>query len=81
MKHNEIDWTFQNKRVWCEFLEPKSLNYLFLCILCRSSEEDIGHMNASATNENVTFREKKDYSHLGFTYLGDRSPVETTTEL
>ncbi|KAJ4436897.1 hypothetical protein ANN_17029 [Periplaneta americana] len=46
-----------------------------------SSEEDIGHMNASATNENVTFREKKDYSHLGFTYLGDRSPVETTTEL
>ncbi|PSN56931.1 Cadherin-99C [Blattella germanica] len=47
----------------------------------RSSEEDIGHMNASATNENVTFREKKDYSHLGFTYLGDRSPVETTTEL
>lgn len=47
----------------------------------RSSEEDIGHMNASATNENVTFREKRDYSHLGFTYLGDRSPVETTTEL
>nr|CAD7426011.1 unnamed protein product [Timema monikensis] len=47
----------------------------------RSSEEDPGHLNASATNENVMFREKKDYSHLGFTYLGDRSPVETTTEL
>jgi hypothetical protein len=53
----------------------------YLYMLCRSSEEDIGHMNASATNENVTFREKRDYSHLGFTYLGDRSPVETTTEL
>ncbi|XP_068081396.1 cadherin-99C isoform X2 [Anabrus simplex] len=47
----------------------------------RSSDDEIGHMNASATNENVTFREKKDYSHLGFTYLGDKSPVETTTEL
>nr|CAD7198411.1 unnamed protein product [Timema douglasi] len=47
----------------------------------RSSEDDPGHLNASATNENVMFREKKDYSHLGFTYLGDRSPVETTTEL
>lgn len=49
----------------------------------RSSEDEMGHihMNASATNENVTFREKKDYSHLGFTYLGDKSPVETTTEL
>jgi hypothetical protein len=57
------------------------LAHLDLCVLCRSSEEDIGHMNASATNENVTFREKRDYSHLGFTYLGDRSPVETTTEL
>jgi hypothetical protein len=58
------------------YLVHSSLN-----IFCRSSEEDIGHMNASATNENVTFREKRDYSHLGFTYLGDRSPVETTTEL
>ena len=57
------------------------LAHLDLSVLCRSSEEDIGHMNASATNENVTFREKRDYSHLGFTYLGDRSPVETTTEL
>ncbi|KAG8223912.1 hypothetical protein J437_LFUL001992 [Ladona fulva] len=46
-----------------------------------SDDEGHGHMNASVTNENVTFREKKDYSHLGFTYLGDRSPVETTTEL
>ncbi|XP_047001442.1 cadherin-99C [Schistocerca americana] len=45
------------------------------------SDDNSSHMNASATNENVTFREKKDYSHLGFTYLGDRSPVETTTEL
>ncbi|KAG8256727.1 hypothetical protein J6590_063040 [Homalodisca vitripennis] len=35
----------------------------------------------SSTNENVTFREKKDYSHLGFNYLIDRSPIETTTEL
>lgn len=36
-------------------------------------------MNASPTNENVMFKEKKDYSHLGFSY--DHSPVETTTEL
>lgn len=45
------------------------------------SEEDLRAINASSTNENVTFREKKDYSHLGFTYLGETSPVETTTEL
>ncbi|CAH0553168.1 unnamed protein product [Brassicogethes aeneus] len=44
----------------------------------RSSDED--DLNASPTNENVMFREKKDYSHLGFTY-GDHSPIETTTEL
>lgn len=37
-------------------------------------------MNASASNENVMFKGKRDYSHLGFTY-GDHSPVETTTEL
>lgn len=37
--------------------------------------------NPSPSNDNVTFRERKDYSHLGFTYLGDQSPVETTTEL
>ncbi|KAL1123607.1 hypothetical protein AAG570_002683, partial [Ranatra chinensis] len=42
------------------------------------SDDEIGH---SLTNENVTFREKKDYSHLGFNYLMDRSPIETTTEL
>ena len=35
----------------------------------------------SPSNDNVVFRERKDYSHLGFTYLGDQSPVETTTEL
>ncbi|XKL62751.1 hypothetical protein PGB90_002584 [Kerria lacca] len=46
----------------------------------RSSEEDLPP-NSSATNENVTFREKRDYSQLGFNYLMDRSPVETTTEL
>lgn len=38
-------------------------------------------LSASPSNDNVTFRERKDYSHLGFTYLGDQSPVETTTEL
>ncbi|BES91603.1 Cadherin domain [Nesidiocoris tenuis] len=43
------------------------------------SDDDIH--NASPTNDNVTFREKKDYSHLGFNYLMDRSPIETTTEL
>lgn len=46
----------------------------------RSDDERITR-NASSTNENVTFREKKDYSHLGFNYLIDRSPIETTTEL
>ncbi|CAH0392596.1 unnamed protein product [Bemisia tabaci] len=40
-----------------------------------------GHLNVSATNENVLFKEKKDYSQMGFNYLIDRSPVETTTEL
>ncbi|CAH1113662.1 unnamed protein product [Psylliodes chrysocephalus] len=43
----------------------------------RSSDED--EMNASPTNDNVMFKEKKDYLNLGFTY--DHSPVETTTEL
>ncbi|XP_014216092.1 cadherin-99C [Copidosoma floridanum] len=38
-------------------------------------------LSASPSNDNVVFRERKDYSHLGFTYLGDQSPVETTTEL
>lgn len=45
----------------------------------RGSDDD-EEMNASPSNENVMFKEKKDYSHMGFTY-GDRSPVETTTEL
>ncbi|KAJ8937490.1 hypothetical protein NQ314_011880 [Rhamnusium bicolor] len=43
-----------------------------------SSDED--EMNASPTNDNVMFKEKKDYLNLGFSY-GDHSPVETTTEL
>ncbi|XP_034940694.1 cadherin-99C [Chelonus insularis] len=38
-------------------------------------------LSASPSNDNVTFRERKDYSHLGFTYLSEQSPVETTTEL
>ena len=38
-------------------------------------------LSSSPSNDNVTFRERKDYSHLGFTYLGEQSPVETTTEL
>ncbi|XP_015606364.1 cadherin-99C isoform X1 [Cephus cinctus] len=38
-------------------------------------------LSPSPSNDNVTFKERKDYSHLGFTYLGDQSPVETTTEL
>lgn len=44
------------------------------------SDDEIGH-NSSPTNDNITFREKKDYSHLGFNYLMDRSSIETTTEL
>ncbi|XP_044262144.1 cadherin-99C [Tribolium madens] len=40
---------------------------------------DDDEMNASPSNDNVMFKEKKDYSHLGFSY--DHSPVETTTEL
>ncbi|GLH14858.1 Protocadherin-15 [Gryllus bimaculatus] len=47
----------------------------------RASDEDFAALSASATNENVAFREKKDYSHLGFSYLGDKNAVETTTEL
>ncbi|KAF5307334.1 hypothetical protein FQR65_LT07051 [Abscondita terminalis] len=44
----------------------------------RSSDDD--EMSTSPTNNNVMFREKKDYSHLGFSY-SDHSPIETTTEL
>lgn len=44
----------------------------------RSSDDD--EMSTSPTNDNVMFREKKDYSHLGFSY-SDHSPIETTTEL
>ncbi|XP_026273024.1 cadherin-99C [Frankliniella occidentalis] len=49
----------------------------------RSHEDNnVGHLNASATNENVLFCEKKDYSHLGgFAYINDRNSIETTTEL
>nr|XP_023028807.1 uncharacterized protein LOC111516959 [Leptinotarsa decemlineata] len=43
----------------------------------RSSDEE--EMNASPTNDNVMFKEKKDYLNLGFSF--DHSPVETTTEL
>ncbi len=50
------------------------------CFGSRHPEEDLPQ-NASATNENVTFREKRDYSQMGFNYLMDRSSVETTTEL
>ncbi|KAG8040868.1 hypothetical protein G9C98_001856 [Cotesia typhae] len=38
-------------------------------------------LSASPSNDNVTFRERKDYSHLGFSYLTEQSPIETTTEL
>lgn len=44
----------------------------------RSDDED--DLNTSPSNDNVMFREKKDYSHLGYSY-NDHSPVETTTEL
>ncbi|KAI5711565.1 hypothetical protein M8J75_001405 [Diaphorina citri] len=39
--------------------------------------------NLSHTNENVTFKEKKDFNNhqLAYNYLLDRSPIETTTEL
>ncbi|KAJ8894246.1 hypothetical protein PR048_006858 [Dryococelus australis] len=66
----------------CVTLEVSTNMFFVSVVSSQSSDNDMSHhMNASATNENVTFREKKDYSHLGFTYLGDRSPVETTTEL
>lgn len=51
-----------------------------IIIIFRSSEEDFPP-NSSATNENVTFREKRDYSQMGFNYMLDRSSIETTTEL
>lgn len=36
-------------------------------------------MNASPTNDNVMFKEKKDYNMtMGYSY---DSPIETTTEL
>ncbi|CAH1132181.1 unnamed protein product [Ceutorhynchus assimilis] len=44
----------------------------------RPSEDN---MNASPTNDNVMFKEKKDYNHMhnmGYSY---DSPIETTTEL
>ncbi|KAF5300091.1 hypothetical protein FQA39_LY11283 [Lamprigera yunnana] len=44
----------------------------------RSSDDE--EMSASPTNDNVMFREKKDFSHLGFSY-SEHSPIETTTEL
>ncbi|XP_058794818.1 cadherin-99C isoform X2 [Phymastichus coffea] len=36
-------------------------------------------MSASPSNDNVVFR--KEYTQFGFSYLGEQSPVETTTEL
>lgn len=43
--------------------------------------DDDDDMNCSPSNENVMFREKKDYSHHLGGYSYDHSPVETTTEL
>ncbi|KAK6629534.1 hypothetical protein RUM43_003351 [Polyplax serrata] len=47
----------------------------------RSPDDSISHnLNISSTNDNVLFREKKDFNtHMS--YKSDRSPVETTTEL
>lgn len=51
---------------------------MFFFSVNRSSDDE--DMNTSPSNENVMFKEKKDFLHLGYTY-GDHSPVETTTEL
>jgi len=46
----------------------------------RSDDSTSHNLNISPSNENVMFREKKDFnSPIG--YNNDRSPVETTTEL
>ncbi|XP_054265721.1 cadherin-99C-like [Macrosteles quadrilineatus] len=45
------------------------------------SGDTLSRRNTSPSNDNVTFRGKKDYSHLGFNYLVDRNSVEATTEL
>ncbi|KAL0274963.1 UNVERIFIED_CONTAM: hypothetical protein PYX00_002973 [Menopon gallinae] len=52
----------------------------------RSSDDASHHdLNISPSNENVMFREKKDFGSLPrpsmIAYNADRSPVETTTEL
>ncbi|XP_043200018.1 cadherin-99C-like isoform X2 [Amphibalanus amphitrite] len=44
-------------------------------IIRSSSEDEVDAQSISATNENVTFRERRDFSYL------QRSPVESTTEL
>lgn len=54
------------------------MNFLYCYIYFRSSDDE--DMNTSPTNDNVMFREKKDYTNLGFPY-SDHSPIETTTEL
>ena len=40
-----------------------------------SSDDEMDAHSISATNQNVTFRERRDFSYL------ERSPVESTTEL
>lgn len=61
-------------------IEVKKVRIQYFFIPFRSPEEDLPS-NISATNENVTFREKRDYGGIGFGYMMDRSPIETTTEL
>lgn len=71
-------------RVWFSDIILKCCLTTVIFFFLRSQEENnVGHLNASATNENVLFCEKKDYSHLGgFTYINDcNNSIETTTEL
>lgn len=51
---------------------------LKLLLTFRSSDDE--DLNASPTNDNVLFKEKKDYANIGFPY-SEHSPIETTTEL
>lgn len=39
------------------------------------------HMNLSQTNENVVFKERKDFSSSKFLYMDPNTSIETTTEL
>jgi len=47
----------------------------------RASDE--GRLSNSVTNSNVTFKERKDFSHIGgFSYGShEKSPIDSTTEL